>query len=79
MRKKFLKKLCTLAIITSFGVVNFVQPQNILAVQSEVLSNGVQIIEEGKRSILFNDDWRFFKGDINGVQYPNFDVSLDDY
>ena len=32
--EKDFKKLCALAIITSFGVVNLIQPQNILAVQS---------------------------------------------
>lgn len=75
MRKRFLKKLCALAIITSFGVVNLIQPKNILAVQSEVISNGVEVIQEGKRSILFNNDWRFFKGDITGVENPDFSVS----
>lgn len=74
--EKDFKKLCALAIITSFGVVNLIQPQNILAVQSEVISNGVEVIQEGKRSILFNNDWRFFKGNITGVENPDFSVSF---
>ena len=75
----FKKKYCALLLgVTMF--VSMVPTSSVFATTEENQSQNSQIvyvglIKDGERSTLFNEEWKFYKGDASGAQAVNFNDS----
>ena len=73
--KPFKKKSCALLIGASI-ILNLTPTMAMAETrQSQEETVNVGFIKEGERSTIFNQDWRFFKGDQEGAEATNFNDS----
>ena len=81
MKKRWDKRISmvlTASLLLSLAPVNVLAQSSVKMTESDLEDVYVDIIGEGERSTLFNENWKFHRGDVENAQNVDFnDTSWD--
>ena len=78
MKGSWNQKLCavaTVSMLLSSAPVGVLAQENARITQSDPEEVYVDIIGDGQRTTLFNENWKFHRGDINDAQNKDYNDS----
>ena len=79
MKGRWNQKLCavaTVSMLLSSAPVGVLAQENARITQSDPEEVYVDIIGDGQRTTLFNENWKFHRGDINDAQNKDTMIQL---